>query len=93
MNPPPTATASLSAPPGEDSSLDLRELLAALEAVRDGDFSVRMPSGHVGLAGKVADTFNDIVASNRRMALELERVGQVVGREGRTRQRVTLILG
>ena len=38
MNPPPTATASLSAPPGEESSLDLRELLSALEAVRDGDF-------------------------------------------------------
>jgi HAMP domain-containing protein/CheY-like chemotaxis protein len=90
MNPPPSATAAM---PNarEESSLDLRELLAALEAVRDGDFSVKMPSGHTGLAGKVADTFNDIVASNRRMALELERVGQVVGREGRTRQRVTLI--
>ena len=38
--------------------------------------------------GKVADTFNEIVAANQRMARQLERVGQVVGREGRTRQRV-----
>ncbi|HEU5311916.1 MAG TPA: HAMP domain-containing protein, partial [Candidatus Eisenbacteria bacterium] len=91
MNPPPSATAAIPARREEESTtLDLRELLACLEAVRDGDFSVRIQSGHTGLAGKVADTFNDIVASNRRMALELERVGQVVGREGRTRQRVTL---
>ena len=91
MNPPPTAAPAFPDQAEDQTPLDLRELLAALEAVRDGDFSVRMPSGHVGLAGKVADTFNDIVASNRRMALELERVGQVVGREGRTRQRVTLV--
>ena len=32
--------------------------------------------------GKIADTFNDIVAANQRMANELKRVGQVVGREG-----------
>ena len=38
--------------------------------------------------GKVADTFNEIVAANQRMAKQLERVGQGVGREGRTRQRV-----
>ena len=38
--------------------------------------------------GKVADTFNDIVAANQRMARQLERVGQVVGRDGKTRQRV-----
>ena len=29
--------------------------------------------------GKVADTFNEIVAANQRMAKQLERVGQVVG--------------
>ena len=41
-----------------------------------------------GIVGKIADTFNDIVATNQRMARQLELVGQVVGREGRTRQRV-----
>src|SRR5207302_3255710 len=34
------------------------------------------------------DTFNEIVAANQRMADQLERVGTVVGREGKTRQRV-----
>src|SRR5262245_36220234 len=66
------------------------DLLQALQAVRVGDFSVRLPSSQTGLAGKIADAFNDIVASNQRMAQQLERVGQVVGREGKTRQRVRL---
>jgi hypothetical protein len=64
------------------------ELLEALQAMRLGDFSVRLPSHHTGLAGKIADTFNDIVAANERMAKELEHVGQVVGRDGKTRTRV-----
>src|SRR5579871_4290870 len=67
---------------------ELRELLHALQAMRVGDFSVRMSGHHVGLMGKVADTFNEIVTANQRIAKELERVGQGVGREGKTRQRV-----
>ena len=69
-------------------ALQLRELLHALQAMRVGDFSVRMAGHQVGVMGKVADTFNEIVAANQRMAKQLERVGQVVGREGKTRQRV-----
>jgi len=68
----------------------LNELLNALQAMRVGDFTVRMAGDRVGLIGKIGDTFNDIVATNQRMAQQLERVGQVVGREGRTRQRVRL---
>ncbi|HLJ72348.1 MAG TPA: HAMP domain-containing protein, partial [Roseiarcus sp.] len=56
--------------------------------MRVGDFSVRMAGDHAGIMGKVADAFNEIVAANQRMARQLERVGQVVGREGKTRQRV-----
>src|SRR5262245_14569237 len=66
---------------------DLSELLTALQAVRDGDFSVRLPGDWTGLEGKIADTFNEIVAANHKMAQELKRVGQVVGKEGKTRER------
>ena len=66
------------------------ELLAALQAMRAGDFSVRITGDQTGIVGKIADTFNEIVAANQRMAQQLERVGQVVGREGKTRQRVKL---
>jgi HAMP domain-containing protein/CheY-like chemotaxis protein/signal transduction histidine kinase len=68
----------------------LTELLHALQAMRVGDFSVRMAGDRVGIMGKIADTFNEIVATNQRMAKQVERVGQVVGREGKTRQRVRL---
>ena len=73
-----------------DLGLDLRKLLRALQAVRDGNFSVRLPSDKTGIPGKVADAFNEIVASNQRMARELERAGQTVGKDGRTRHRLTL---
>jgi len=74
----------------EDTDLDLRDLLRALQAARDGDFSVRLPSDKTGIVGKVADAFNDIVASNQRLAREVERAGQSVGKDGKTRHRVTI---
>jgi hypothetical protein len=64
------------------------ELLNALLALRDGDFSVRLPRDWTGLGGKIADTFNEIAAANAKMAGELNRVGSVVGKQGKTRQRV-----
>ena len=69
--------------------LDLSKLLQALQSVRDGDFSVRLASDQTGLAGKVADTFNEIVSANHRLARELERVGQIVGKDGKTRHRMS----
>ncbi len=71
----------------EMSAADLRVILSSLQTMRDGDFSVRLPGGWLGLAGKIADTFNEIVAANENMSNELKRVGQVVGKEGRTRER------
>src|SRR5688500_18169749 len=69
--------------------LDLKKLLRALQAVRDGDFSARLPPDQTGLAGKIADTFNELVTCNQQLARELERAGQLVGKEGKTRVRVT----
>ncbi len=66
----------------------LRAMLHALQAMKTGDFNVCLPNDWDGLIGKIADCFNDIRALNQRMATELERVGQAVGREGFTRQRV-----
>src|ERR1700761_3524104 len=67
---------------------DEHALLHALQTMRLGDFSVRLPGDQTGLSGKIADTFNEIVAANERRAPHLEEVGLVVGREGRTRSRV-----
>ena len=70
-------------PPAEG---DLAVILAGLQTMRDGDFSIRLPGNWTGLPGKVADTFNEIVAANQQIAQELKRVGRAVGKEGRTRE-------
>ncbi len=72
------------------SELDTRQLLAALMAFKRGDFSARLPDDWTGVAGKIADTFNDVIRTNQRMAKELERIVHVVGKEGRIRQRASL---
>jgi HAMP domain-containing protein/CheY-like chemotaxis protein/signal transduction histidine kinase len=66
----------------------LPELLRVLQAVRDGDFSEGLPRDWDGLDGKLADTLNDIIFNNRRLAEELARVGELVGKRGQTRERV-----
>jgi HAMP domain-containing protein len=76
-------------PQHADTTLNLSSLLQALQSVRDGDFSARLASDQIGLAGKVADTFNEIVTANQRLACELERVGQIVGKDGKTRHRMS----
>jgi methyl-accepting chemotaxis protein len=83
-------TSTLAAARGRADTLDLDELQAVLAAVRKGDFSVRMRSTQTGLAGKIADTLNDIVELNQQMAQELDRVSLAVGKEGRIAHRAHL---
>src|SRR5213595_926670 len=70
--------------------LDTKQLLAALMAFKRGDFSARLPEDWTGVAGKIADTFNDVIRTNQRMTQELERIVRVVGKEGRIMQRASL---
>ena len=74
--------------PPSANGQELSALLGAMQAVKNGDFSVRLPGDWTGLHGKIADTFNEIVTANASMARELERVGTTVGKQGKTRQRV-----
>jgi HAMP domain-containing protein/CheY-like chemotaxis protein/signal transduction histidine kinase len=71
----------------EISGNELNMVLSSLLTMREGDFSVRLPGTWTGLPGKIADTFNEIVGSNQQIAQELKRIGQVVGKEGKTRER------
>jgi HAMP domain-containing protein len=70
--------------------LDSKQLLAVLTALKRGDFSAQLPDDWTGIAGKVADTFNDVIRLNQRLTQELARIGHVVGKEGRIRQRASL---
>src|ERR1035437_5363597 len=49
---------------------DLALILESLQTMRDGNFSVRLPVAWTGLKGKIADTFNDIIAANERRSEE-----------------------
>ena len=66
----------------------LTTILQGLRTMKEGDFSVRLPVAWTGLPGKIADNFNEIVTANEQMAFELKRVGQAVGKEGKTRERI-----
>src|SRR5688572_29626888 len=69
---------------------EMTALLNALTALKKGQSSVRLPVEWVGVAGKVADAFNEVVELNERMAGEVARLSRVVGKEGKLGQRLTL---
>jgi HAMP domain-containing protein len=69
---------------------DVKVLLDTLKALKKGDFSARMPSDWTGIAGKIADTLNDIIETNEQMAEGITTVSHVVGREGCLGQRASV---
>jgi signal transduction histidine kinase/HAMP domain-containing protein/ActR/RegA family two-component response regulator len=70
--------------------VDEAVLLSVLSGFKDGDFDARMPLEWTGMAGKIADTLNEVIAANQTLESEIERVSRVVGKEGRLSQRVVL---
>ncbi|MEW5686114.1 MAG: HAMP domain-containing protein [Pseudomonadota bacterium] len=75
--------------PRPETEVDTAQLLAALKAFRRGDFSVRLPRA-TGIAGEIAEAFNDVVEQNDRMTREFERLGETVGRQGKISHRAKL---
>ncbi|MFE7095397.1 HAMP domain-containing protein [Streptomyces erythrochromogenes] len=61
---------------------ELRQLLAGLTAVRDGDFRTRLPDGADGLLGEIATVFNGMVNQLSLFTSEVTRVAREVGTEG-----------
>jgi two-component sensor histidine kinase len=60
---------------GDDDAISFgRDLLHVLQAIQDGDFSVRMSGDHDGLPAKIAEAV-------QRIAQQLERFGEQAGRQ------------
>ena len=78
------------APRNVADAVDAAALLDSLVALKKGDFSVRLPVHWTGTAGKIADTLNDVIEQNAKLASELERISRVVGVEGKVSHRVSL---
>ncbi len=73
----------------EDSSLlDDKELLRILLQVRNGNFTVRMPIGEVGVKGRIYDTLNEIISLNEEMMREFTKAGNTIGKQGKLTQRI-----
>src|SRR5215211_9493844 len=70
--------------------LDPAQLLNVLDAVRRGDFSLRLPDSATGETGAIYDAFNEIIERNERLTAELNRISDVVGREGRISDRAAV---
>ena len=68
----------------------LEEILDALVAARDGDFSRRLSRRRRGLLGEIGAAYNELVTMNGRMEKEIARMRRVIGREGRMDQRASL---
>ena len=73
---------------GEARSLSL---LKAMRAFRDGDFTIRLPDDWDGLAGQIAEAFNNALSHEERIASEIHRLSVTVGKEGRLKQRMTVV--
>ncbi|MCX4820955.1 HAMP domain-containing protein [Streptomyces sp. NBC_01142] len=67
---------------GKVGEPELRQLLAGLTAVRDGDFGTRLPDEADGLLGEIATVFNGMVDQLSLFTSEVTRVAREVGTEG-----------
>jgi len=72
------------------AAFDAGPLLKALKALKKGDFSARLPEGSSGAGREIAKAFNDIVALNRGLSSELERVSKGPDAKPKTAQKPKL---
>jgi len=73
-----------------EEHLDDKELLRILLQVRNGNFTVRMPIGEVGVKGRIYDTLNEIISLNEEMMREFTRAGNTIGKQGKLTQRIAV---
>ncbi|MFF2805824.1 HAMP domain-containing protein [Streptomyces sp. NPDC058000] len=100
MAPDPTRPESAASPPDARPdgqwvrTSELRPLLAAMNALRDGDFTARTELGPGdppadGVLADMTDVFAQIVARNAHLATELQRLRREVIRQGRLDERIS----
>ncbi|MEV0203564.1 HAMP domain-containing protein [Streptomyces sp. NPDC050788] len=78
-------------PRGGTTAVDtaaLNRLLAALVAMRDGNFRKRLTVSGDGVMSEIAAVFNEVADRNLHLTGELSRVRRMVGREGKLTERL-----
>jgi HAMP domain-containing protein/signal transduction histidine kinase len=66
----------------------LNRLLAALVAMRDGNFRKRLTVSGDGVMSEISAVFNEVADRNLHLTGELSRVRRMVGREGKLTERL-----
>ncbi|WP_162467072.1 HAMP domain-containing protein [Streptomyces cavernae] len=66
----------------------LNRLLAALTAMRDGNFRKRLTVSGDGAMAEIAAVYNEVADRNLHLTGEISRVRRVVGREGKLTERL-----
>ena len=84
------ATLKAATKPTRTSDSNDSALLKTLIAFKNGNFKARMPVDRTGMPGKIADALNDVLELNQRLASELDRISQAVGKEGKIAQRASI---
>src|SRR5690606_18834932 len=74
--------------PGAEPGLSQRELLAALRALRRGDFSVRLPEQYDGVDGQIVSTLNEIAQTADELQRDARDAFSAVANEGRSKVRL-----
>ena len=93
QKPPPSQRRAAAPPQDGVDEAQLKRLLAALTAMRDGNFRKRLTVLGDGIEGELAAVYNEIAERQHHLASELSRVHRVVGREGRHSERLQSGLG
>lgn len=76
--------------PGQFDGQLATELLKALWSLKKGDFSVRMPLDLTGVAGDIAEAFNDVVELKQALIKGLQQTSKEVGKEGKIKRRLSI---
>ncbi len=68
----------------------MQVLLQAIQAIVNGDFSIRLDFSRDKVMTEIAEAYNDVANLNRRVTDEFIRISEVVGREGNMTERASV---
>src|SRR5690242_10066719 len=71
-------------------SLDLKELLRVLSAVKNGKLDSRMPVTQAGINGRICEVLNEIIDMNERLVREISSAEKTIGKNGNLSKRIEL---
>ncbi|HMC66364.1 MAG TPA: HAMP domain-containing protein, partial [Gemmataceae bacterium] len=61
-----------------------------MKALKRGDFAVRLPLAQSGIAGQIAEAFNDVAEVIKESTDNFYRISTAVGKEGNIHERMPL---